>query len=155
MKRLTILLLVFATICGVKADDRLLKVWQTNGEVLSISLNDEPRTTYADGKLVINTKQSTITIPLKEVLRYTYTGIPTGINKPGGTIEASFSKDGETLTFMGLKPQTKIVLYNTSGQMLRHLVADGRNKIQISVSDLVPGIYVVKANGVTYKITKP
>ena len=146
-------MLALAASMVAKADDRVLKVWQSDGQVLTISLADEPRTTYSDGNLIITSAKATVSFPLEKVRRYTYESVVDGIDELK-TVRAAISKDGETLTLTGLKPHTSIYLYNIAGQLLRTIDSGDQPKVVISVSHLPNGVYVVKANDVTYKITK-
>ena len=146
-------LLTIAITMAAQADDRVLKVWQSDGQVLTISLADEPRTTYSDGNLIITSSKSSVTFPLEKVRRYTYESAASGIDE-SKTVRAAFSRDGETLTLAGLKPGTAIYLYNVAGQLLRTIDSGTQPKVAVSVSNLPVGVYVVKANDVTYKITK-
>ena len=152
IKRLAILLALTASVAA-HADDRVLKVWQSDGQVLTISLADEPRTTYSDGNLIITSSKSSVTLPLEKVRRYTYESAASGIDE-AKAVRATFSRDGETLTLTGLKPGTSIYLYNVAGQLLRTIDSGTQPKVVVSVSHLPAGVYVVKANDVTYKITK-
>ena len=152
IKRLAFLLALTASVAA-HADDRVLKVWQSDGQVLTISLADEPRTTYSDGNLIITSAKSTVTLPLEKVRRYTYESAANGIDE-AKPLRATFSKDGETLTLTGLKPHTAIYLYNVAGQLLRTIDSGDKPKVFVTVSQLPYGVYVVKANDVTYKITK-
>ncbi len=152
IKTMVFLLALTATLAS-QADERVLKVWQANGQVLTISLADEPRTTYKDGNLVITSTKTSVTLPLEQVRRYTYETVSTGIVEPK-VVHATISKDGETLTLTGLKPGTTLQLYNVAGQLLRTLTSGSQSKTVVTVSNLPSGVYVVKANDVTYKITK-
>ena len=151
IKQLVFLLSLTVSVAA-HADDRVLKVWQSDGQVLAISLADEPRTTYSDGNLIITSAKSTVTLPLEKVRRYTYESAASGIDETK-TVRAAFSKDGETLTLTGLKPGTAIYLYNVAGQLLRTINSGDQPKVVVSVSHLPAGVYVVKSNDVTYKIT--
>ena len=51
----------------------VLQVLLSDGQVVSIDLNEEPRTTYRDGNLVITSTKNTMTYPLEQVKRFTYT----------------------------------------------------------------------------------
>ena len=146
-------LLAIAVTMAAQADDRVLKVWQADGQVLTISLADEPRTTYSDGNLIITSSKTSVTLPLERVRRYTYESVASGIDE-AKAVHAAFSRDGETLTLTGLKPGTAIYLYNVAGQLLRTIDSGTQPKVVVSVSNLPAGVYVVKANDVTYKITK-
>ena len=150
-----VLLLVVALFAAsaVKAEDRVLQVWKADGTIVSFSLNEVPVTTYADGNLVIKTTKTTVTYPLEQVKKYTYSSVTDALSAPKSE-SATLSKDGETLTFSGLKPQTPISIYNVSGQLVRTLKARGLGNTTVSVANLPVGVYVVKVNGVTYKITK-
>ena len=128
-------------------------MWQADGQVLTINLADEPRTTYANGNLIITSNSTSVTLPLERVRRYTYVDVANGIDELKD-VSAAISKNGETLTLTGLKSGTEVMLYNVAGQQLRHFTADGQNPLIVSVATLPTGVYVVKVKDVTYKITK-
>ena len=153
MKKLLLLLMVLFATSLAKADDKVLQILLSDGQVVSINLNEEPRTTYKDGNLVITTTKNTITYPLEQVKKFTYSSIATGI-EASHQLGVAFSKDGETLTFTGLKPNTKVTLYNVSGQLLKTIDSKDSKKVVVSASQFPFGVYVVKVNGGTYKIMK-
>lgn len=148
-----LLLLAFALSVVSKADDRVLQIWQADGNVINIKLDESPKTKYVEGDLVITTAKSSIAYPLEKVRKYTYATIADGIAVPAVMV-ASFSNDGETLSFSGLKSGTTASLYNMSGQLLQKQTTGASGKLDISVSNQPAGIYLVKVNDVTYKITK-
>ena len=150
-----VLLLAVLCLCSsaIKADDMVLQVWLADGQTMSINLSEEPRTTYSDGNLVIMTTKTTVTFPLEKVKKFTYRDASNGINQPN-VVKAAFSADGETLSFSDLKSGTTILLYNVAGQLLRSVTPDSGNRAVVSVSQLPTGVYVVKMNDATYKITK-
>lgn len=150
-----VLLLAVLCLCSsaIKADDMVLQVWLADGQTMSINLNEEPRTTYSDGNLVIMTTKTTVTFPLEKVKKFTYRDASNGISQPN-VVKAAFSADGETLSFSDLKSGTTILLYNVAGQLLRSVTPDFGNRAVVSVSQLPTGVYVVKMNDATYKITK-
>ena len=152
MRKILFLFLMLAFSNYVKAEDYVLQVWLSDGKVVTINLNEEPVTTYADGQLTITTNKTTVTYPLEKVMKYTYDSA-TGIDLPD-VMNTSFSQDGETITFKGLPTGTSIAIYSAAGQLVRTLLSSAQPKTVVSVSDLPIGVYVVKVNGITYKITK-
>ena len=152
MKKLLALLILFVFAHTVMADDMILQIWQSDGKVVNIDLNEQPVTRYADGNLIITTTKTTITYPLEKVAKYTYVSAE-GIESING-MRSKFSQDGETLTFSGLTQGTEIAVYAPSGKILRKTKAGSHAKTTVSVSDLPPGVYLVKVNSVAYKITK-
>ena len=152
MKKMLLFFFTLAVVHPVMAEDLLLQIWQTDGQVTTINLNEEPVTTYSEGNLIITTTKAVITYPLEKVAKYTYVSTE-GIE----TIDAmntKFSLDGETLYFSGLKQGTEIAVYASSGQMMRKVKTGRLNSTTVSVSGFAPGMYLVKVNGLTYKITK-
>jgi hypothetical protein len=152
MKKLLSLLILFVFAHSVMADDMILQIWQSDGNVVNIDLNEQPVTRYADGSLIITTTKTTISYPLEKVAKYTYVSAE-GIESING-MRSKFSQDGETLTFSGLTQGTEIVVYATSGKILRKTKAAPHAQTTVSVSNFPPGVYLVKVNSITYKITK-
>ena len=152
MKKFLFLLILFVFAISAMADDLILQIWQSDGKVVTIDLNEQPVTRYSDGNLIITTTKSTISYPLEKVAKYTY-ALADGISTIEG-MRTKFSQDGETITFFGLKQGTEITVYSPSGQIIRKTKAGAQSETIVSVSNLIPGVYIVKANGVTYKITK-
>ncbi len=150
--KILLLLLAFLVSQAAMADDLVLQVWQADGKVMNINLNEQPVTTYSDGQLIITTTKTTVTFPLEQVVKYTYTDA-TGISSPEA-VESKMSADGESITFTGLKANTPVYLYTVAGQLVKTVTATGQSKTTVSVSGFPVGVYVVKANGVTFKITK-
>ncbi len=152
MKKILLLLLVFSTVSVTYADDWILQIWQNDGNVMNINLNDEPVTTYSEGNLLIRTKNSSITYPLEKVKKYTFVS-SSDIQEING-MGASFSQDGETLIFRNLKENTNIEIFTVSGQVVKKINNGKHSKATVSVSNIPIGVYVIKANDLTFKITK-
>ena len=91
MKKLLILMAVLFVANMTKADDAVLQVWFSDGEVMSINLNDNPKTTYKDGNLLIQTDNNSVTYPLEKVKRYTY-ATSTSIDTPAKISAATAKK---------------------------------------------------------------
>ena len=95
----------------------VLKVWQADDQVTTISLDDEPCTTYSDGNLIITSSKETLTFPLEMVRRYTYETVANGTRDANPT-RAIISKGVEKLTQIGLKPQA-VNPYNVASRQQR------------------------------------
>lgn len=152
MKKLLSLLILFVFAHSAVADDIILQIWQSDGKVVNIDLNEQPLTRYVDGNLIITTTKTTITYPLEKVVKYTYA--PADVIESINGMRLDFSQDGETLTFSELTEGTEITVYSSSGQLIRKTKSGRQSKTTVSVSDLPAGVYLVKVNSVTYKITK-
>ena len=152
MRKTLLLFFIFAFSLSAMSEDKVLQIWLANGQVVNINLNEEPVTRYADGNLVITTTKTTITYPLENVVKYTYVSGEDITSVEG--ISTKISQDSETITFTGLAKGTEITVYSSAGVMMRKMNSNGADKTVVSVSDLPQGVYLVKANSITYKITK-
>ncbi len=61
--RLLLLSMLCLSASTVMAEDMVLQVWLADGQVMSINLNEEPRTTYNDGNHGIPPTKTTVPDP--------------------------------------------------------------------------------------------
>lgn len=150
-KVLFLALYCISSICF--AEEQKLKIWHADGTVRTISLTENPATTFQNDKLVISTSKSTISIPLDQVRKYTFElGQTDGVDEKVSE-SVSFSHNAESIKFRNLKSGSKISLWSSSGILIKQIEA-GDGETTVSVSDLPDGTYIVNANGITYKIIK-
>ena len=138
---------------SAQAQQRLV-VWQKSGEKVYFDLAERPRTTFEGSNLVITTTTLTVSYPLEQVLRYTYELPPSGIENVNLSKPVHISHRDDALYLENLKPGIRIQLFTTDGKLLATEQADGRQTITISLAQCPAGIYIVKANDVTYKMMK-
>ncbi len=158
MKRqlLTALLLIFVSMMTFAQDvTQRLVVWQKSGEKVCFDLNEEPETTFEDGKLVIKTTRTTVYYQLANVLRYTYEGTMDAIDgpklKPG---EVRFLQGTDQMAFDGLPDGTTLEVYSLDGKKLFTKQALGGQRTVLSLASHPAGTYIVKVGDTTYKFMK-
>ena len=78
---------------------------------------------------------------------------PTGIDTVNEQ-KATTDKEQETILLNNLPAGTMVSIYTLDGKQVYSRAADG-NTLSLPLSSLKSGVYVVKANGLTYKIQKP
>jgi hypothetical protein len=153
MKKKLMLFVLLLVAVVAKAEEQKLQIWLSNGKIMTIKLTENPTTRYTGSNLVIQSSNTTVTFPLEQVKKFTYSANPAAINSPE-VLGCEFSADGETLTFTGLQSGTEITVYSMSGQLLRQQTTGSETVTVVSVSSFSTGVYLIKVNGVTYKITK-
>ena len=87
-------------------------------------------------------------------MRFTYakkstSGISEQVENPTGV-----SFEGDVLVISQLKANTTASIYALDGKLIRQLKPQRTGTYRISLSELPSGLYLVKADNVTYKITK-
>ena len=156
MKRLQLLLLVLlAWPIGVLADNlNTLVVTMKNGAETAFFLKDKPNVTFEGTNLKVVSEKTTTTFALADVLRFTYVKRdPSGINEQiVDPTEISY-EDG-VLVISQIKAGASVGVYALDGKLVRQLKAQRAGTYRLSLSELPTGLYLVKADNVTYKITK-
>jgi len=147
------LLLLFLGSDALCAQSQQLVVWLKNGEKIHYDLEERPKTTFSDANIVITTNTLETNYPLEQVLRYTYENVSTDIRiLPDNQIR--ISQNNNVLTLENLKSNTSVQLFSIDGKLLETHKASSDAPISISLKAYPLGVYIIKANGVTYKMMK-
>ena len=146
MKILTIMLLLtmLSVPTGMQAADKqnTLIVLTKDNVLHQFVLADKP-TVFASASF-----------NLADVIRFTYDGkSAAGIDEM--TIDpAEISMQDGTLVISRMKANSTVNVYSTDGKLVRHLKAQRAGTYRLNLSSLRAGVYLVKADNTTYKITK-
>ena len=140
---------------GVLADNlNTLVVKMKNGAETAFFLKDKPNVTFEGTNLKVVSEKTTTTFALADVLRFTYVKRdPSGIDEQiVDPTEISY-EDG-VLVISQIKAGASVGVYALDGKLVRQLIAQRSGTYRLSLSELPTGLYLVKADNVTYKITK-
>lgn len=150
------LLLTFSIVLRAQNEtSQRLVVWQKSGEKVYYDLADLPETTFENGLLVIQTLHTSVQYQLENILRYTYEGVRTGINLMPNEHSVNFSRNGDAVTFQGLKEGTAVNVYASNGILLQSISIHDSQPLTISVKQRPAGVYIVKCGSETIKLMKP
>ena len=149
-----VVLLLFIAICNdLCAQSQRLVVWMKSGEKVYYQLEERPKTTFSEGNIVITTNTIEAIYPLEQVLRYTYENVSSDISSlPIDNMRVT--QQGNVFTMENMKPETVVHLYSIDGKLLERFKVNSTNAISISLETYPSGVYIIKANGVTYKMMK-
>ena len=148
----TIVLLLAIFGCGTSHAQTLV-IWQKDGSKVYYSLDEQPKTTFTPKELVLTTRKTTINYPLSKILRYTYEGGMQGIEDVKSQ-NICISHRGDEIIVTGLPQGRFIAVYSVDGKKLLSKYSNGSICQTFSLSQFPAGVYVIKADTVTYKITK-
>lgn len=156
MKRrlLTMLLLLSSLMATADEPISRLVVWAKNGTKTYFDLAENPKTTFEDNDLVITCESMTISYPLDQVLRYTYESVSADIDNISLKKIVRISQRNDTLIMENLKQGTIVSLHTVDGKLVKAHTTGNSRSVAISLSDCPSGVYIVKANDVTYKMMK-
>ena len=151
LKTMAIILLLLIVGKGTTMAQRLV-IWQKDGSKVSYNLDERPKTTFTTEDLVITTATTTINYPLAKIQRYTYEGGSLSVRdiKADGI---SISHEGDNIIVKGLTMGT-VTVYSVDGKQLIAKRSDGSDSLTLSLAKLPAGVYIIKADEITYKFLK-
>ena len=131
-----------------------LIILMKNGSENAFFLKDKPKVTFEGTSLKVSAATGDVSFALADVMRFTYakkstSGISEQVENPTGV-----SFEGDVLVISQLEANTTASIYALDGKLIRQLKPQRAGTYRISLSELPSGLYLVKADNVTYKITK-
>lgn len=157
MKKINILIwLILLSVFQIKAsgDSYELVVWTHLGDRIGYSLDEQPRVTLEMESLIVSTINTKVEYSLDDVSKFTMNkNDVTGIDEVK-QLMPTMKFNSNTLTFTGCIPGSKIKIMSVNGINLYTLQADNNGYIQIDISALSSGMYLVVTSSITYKIIK-
>jgi len=159
-KKLTWILTLLAFLLLIPQESKAVDEVETliiqmkNGSENTFFLKDKPKVTFEGVNLKVSATTGDVSFALADVLRFTYdkrstTGINEQVTTPTGV-----AFEGDVLVISQLKANATASIYALDGKLIRQLKPHRTGTYRISLSGLPTGLYLVKADNVTYKITK-
>ena len=154
MKKLILFLSLFCFGLSLQAETNLV-VWKKDCSKVAFALNEEPKVTFSEKSLMINSNTVTVSYDLEDMAKFTYEDSESqGIGNVENDKESSFKFDGEMLLFPSLKMGSKVSIHNLGGVLVFTRTIEAAGDYSFPISHLDKGVYVVSVDGLTYKIVK-
>ena len=136
-------------------EDRKFLVVETKDHVkTAYMLADKTQVRFAGTNLRVVSTKADVTYQLSDILRFTYeTRSTTGISELRTTQAEVDYMDGQ-LVISGIKAGGSVNVYSLEGKLVKQLTAQHSGTYRFSLASLSKGVYIVKADNVTYKIMK-
>lgn len=138
-------------------DDRIftvLTVYLKDGSQHEFKLFDQPQITFQGGDLCIKTKKNEMSFAMSDVSHYNFEkGYFDAIEDAEAATEGLIVKDNE-VAISHLPEGTLVSVYALDGKLMCSATVPASGVCSVSLHPFPTGVYVVKANDVTYKIMK-
>ena len=156
-------LMIFPSL--VKADSTenvpsSLDIWMNDGSLISIPVSQKPVVSFTDKTVCINRIDNgsikSIEVAREDVHKYTLgNNTSAGIGKtmtenPRGTV----MKNRDVINIDGQKAYSYVGIYMPDGKNVKSFVTDEKGHLDMNISTLNKGLYIIKTSSVTIKITK-
>lgn len=131
-------------------------LWGTNGEVLALYTSSmKPKVTFTESSLTVSSNNIEIEyFELYNFSKITYDD-DTNVGISNIKLDSSkFKMDGDVLTFPELKRNSTVSIYTLNGTCLRRESHAEGGPCKLDISGIGSGVYLVKVNGLTFKIYK-
>ncbi len=148
MKKLFIMALLTASSLGTRAEDYKYLTAAYNSIEQSFELATVQKITFENDNVVITTSQGITNLPLSTMEKMFFSDVATAIESMGTESENLKMSDG----LLHASGKGLLYIYNSMGQLTQMAQVDG--EMNISLSTLPKGIYIVSLNDETIKISK-
>ena len=155
MKKIVIFLLLlmpFQTSIAQSSNSKLI-IWKNDGSKVTYALDEHPITTFTSDGVTITTNSISVSYPIDKIQKYTYEGIASAIATPKADNDILISQNNNEFTFSNLKEGSSIQVYSVDGLLLHSILVAEKN-VLVSLDSYPCGVYVIKADNVSYKVIK-
>lgn len=153
---LSLLLALVATTMRAADKQNTLIVLTKDNVLHQFVLADKPKVTFEGTQLKVTCEKASASASfnLSDIIRFTYAGKDaSGIDEM--TVNPTeISMEEGVLVISQMKANSTVNVYSMDGKLVRQLTAQRAGTYRLSLSSLPVGVYIVKADTITYKITK-
>lgn len=157
MKRITLLIgimIMWSISINATSISYEFVVWTHSGEQIGYSLDEQPKVTQELECIIVSTLKTRVEYSVDDVRKFTLNKIDdSGIDEVK-QLMPTMKFNSNTLTFTGCIPGSEIKVMSVNGIILCTSQADNGGNIQIDISALSSGMYLLVTSSITYKIIK-
>ena len=133
-----------------------LNVHMMDGQVVTFLLDQEPVTKFEPGQLILKTSgTSPIIYLIENVRKYTYEGLPEGIDSPVVTPgNILIRQNNEMMLIDGLPDKANVAVYTMDGKMLFAKRAVAGQSTMLIMGTYPAGTYIIHVGGASFKFVR-
>lgn len=148
--------LVLLSATAINASDAVYRliIWMDAGGQFSFLFSDKPKITHDGENIVVTSNGPSMQCPAEQVWKFTLDAEISGVEDETLKEVPTMRIVGDVVMFTGCRPGSEVRMFNVNGQSLAVEPADADGALQINISHLPHGIYVLSTESITYKIIK-
>ena len=151
-KQLLIIALFVANTVYSQDLPNALTVWTKEGKGTVFALTEKPVVSFTETDLVINARNMEVCYPLENMNKLSYDYDETLDIVDIQTNNRTMNLRGNTLVFSSLPENSRVVVSTSDGAVVLMKTITLPGSYSLSTDSLRPGIYLINANNITYKI---
>ena len=145
---------------GLKAEAgvenaKTLCVENVNGEVVTFPLLESPKMTFKGLYVIVQSQSASNSkiLKFKDLTKAYFSDEETAVNDVAAGSE-EVSALSNTIDFSNFAPNTVIRVYTPGGMLMKQGYTDADGRLQLTVSDLHRGVYIIKGGNTVFKYKK-
>ena len=150
--------LVFLLLCVLMAHisaQNTLTIHQKDGRLFSYGFLEKPIITYTETDLVLTTAHIVVEYPLSAISKFTFTETETSVSGvETDVVTPILELKDNTVHISGAKPLQTVTVIGADGKIISTFKTDASGSVTFSIASLPKGIYIVKSESLTCKISK-
>lgn len=152
---LSLLLCMFYTACMASNEGDVLMVQMKSGDLYKFHLSERPVVTfYPNGIKIVSSDFSAEYNDVQEIYFEEYTtDVSLPIDNQTNTVSFTYL-DGQTIQIDGLREQASIRVYALNGKSMPLHVDRQSNCVKVSLAAYPKGIYIIRCNKNSFKVSK-
>lgn len=152
------MVLVLLGMGGIKAEAQSsvkgIVIEMAGGKRTEYALTETPKLTYNDNTVTLITTKGSVEFTATDIVKVVLTDIRATSIDAVETEQRSFQLSNDEVRMSGLAADEIVKLYNVGGKLLSTWRAASSGELIIKLSDLKQGIYIIKANQQSLKVTR-
>lgn len=148
---IAIMLLTLIALSAKAQNKEVLNVWMTDGTKSSVLLDYHPTVVLNLSQLIIKSDNQTIEIPYDQISYFTYSE-----NEESSISDVLIGGENKNELWLFSEPLTteNFTVYTIDGQKIFMNLYQKDGMQILNLASLASGIYIIKVNNKSYKITK-
>ena len=138
----------------VPDENHAILIWHKDGSKTEVALNKEPRITFNEEELLIQSPMIELAIPKKELLKYTFGSTTETSNETIQVEENRICIDESYILIQENVKVSEVAVYDLLGHKLPVSVQQTGEEVQVSIFSLPSNIYVLKCGQKSIKFRK-
>lgn len=130
-----------------------LVLWQKDGSKVLFNLSERPQVTMGDDMVKVETVKISAEYDIEDIRKMTYDFSDPDAIKNILFSDKPFSVTDRSIAFIPSETDMNVSIVSANGMVVKELVVSKDEPTAVSLLGMTSGVYLVKVNGVTYKIS--
>lgn len=142
---------ILVALCAQAANNfNIVSIHLNDDSKVDLEINDNVKMSFTETHLIIDGYDTEVAIERSKLVKFTHS---LKADSAIDAIETEGSADvkGDKILFYGLPANTAVEVYNLGGVQVKSVIAEG--DYELNLNGLGSGIYIVRAQGNSFKVT--